>query len=95
MNTLDTLEQAVKAATPGEWNEASWQLGQINYPDAHVIALLRNHADALIAVARAAGKYAGNLGRRHYLMCKGGDDNCDCGGVELWEALAKLEGGGA
>lgn len=65
MKTTEELEKALKAATPGPWEPSANRIDlilEIAYrhnweTDADLIALLRNHAPALIAVVKAAEAY--------------------------------------
>ena len=74
-------------------------MNDLKFDDMRFIAALRNAAPALIAVAKAADKYTGNLGMQHYWRCSlnnvpkgsGIESACNCGGQELWDALAALE----
>lgn len=92
MNILDQLEEAERAATQGLWHEGSWQLGQVNFEDAKLIFISRNHLRALIECAKALKMYGD---RENWVDGSDGQYGalaCDFG-MKAREALAKLEGG--
>ncbi len=50
---IEAIRARLAAATPGPWNHASWQLGQINFADADLIGYAPTDIVALLAeVAR-------------------------------------------
>jgi len=82
---------------PSEIDAIRWRLANVedsingNFPwDCRA---LLGHIDAMAAVIAAVKKYMDNLGLHHYLRCTAryaSRINCDCGCVELCDALAKL-----